>query len=345
MGGFAVEANIPIFVEYCKKCFSWFGPKIKLWATFNEPTCFAFVGYIAGLWCPGKLMKFELAGKVLLNLLKAHIIVYKELKAMPSGSERCIGLVHQHVRFMPRSNYAPHAKLLCDWMTYWFACDQMLRFFTTGVYKWKAPFRGTVIRYEDRSAPNSIDWWGINYYSYPCVSGFFGMGASDDNEPVADNSFRLYPPGLYASIQDASRLGVPIFITETGSADKAGKNRRQLIEGHVSMVEKAVREGMDVRGMYYWTLMDNIEWHEGFHINFGLYEWSPQPPSGPSQAMRLRAGSEALVETYHTWPEDLNDFKAFVANKSSPVKGDKQGRVVNCRMCFMYAFWSMSCCG
>ena len=51
-------------VAYCKRMFGWFSPKIKLWATFNEPTCFAFVGYIASLWGPGKLMKFTLGGEV-----------------------------------------------------------------------------------------------------------------------------------------------------------------------------------------------------------------------------------------------------------------------------------------
>ncbi len=41
------------------------------------------------------------------------------------------------------------------------------------------------------------------------------------------------------------------------------------------MVAKSIADGYDVRGMYYWTLMDNIEWHEGFHMKFGLYEWDP----------------------------------------------------------------------
>lgn len=42
---------------------------------------------------------------------------------------------------------------------------------------------------------------------------------------------------------------------------------------------KSLRDGYDVRGMYYWTLMDNIEWHEGFHMKFGLFEWDPAAPA------------------------------------------------------------------
>ncbi len=44
---------------------------------------------------------------------------------------------------------------------------------------------------------------------------------------------------------------------------------------HAVQVLKAVADGHDVRGAYWWTLMDNIEWHEGFHIKFGLYAWDP----------------------------------------------------------------------
>jgi len=40
-------------------------------------------------------------------------------------------------------------------------------------------------------------------------------------------------------------------------------------------IEKAIKEGIDVRGMFYWTLIDNFEWAEGYDIRFGLYEWNP----------------------------------------------------------------------
>ena len=50
----------------------------------------------------------SLAPQVLCTLLKAHVAAYKELKALPGGQEACIGMVHQHVRFVPKSGCTPH---------------------------------------------------------------------------------------------------------------------------------------------------------------------------------------------------------------------------------------------
>ena len=49
-------------------------------------------------------------------------------------------------------------RLLCKWMTYWFASESILRFFKTGVFEWKAPFRGVTVRYTCKEAPETIDW-------------------------------------------------------------------------------------------------------------------------------------------------------------------------------------------
>ncbi|KAG1665106.1 hypothetical protein FOA52_007797 [Chlamydomonas sp. UWO 241] len=315
-GGFETEANNPAFVEYCKVVFGHYQSKIKLWATFNEPTCVGFVGYIAGLWCPGKLCHFTEAGEVLLVLLKAHVAAWKAIKAMPGGKTACIGLVNQHIRFMPKSQWAPHIKLLCKWMTRWFASDCILKFFSTGVYEWVAPFRGITVKANIPEAVGTLDWWGINYYSYPCVSSWFVLGASDAKEPVSDIGFRIYPQGLYDSVRDATCLRVPIYITETGLADHAGKHRQYLIEGHTDALLRCVADGFDVRGMYYWTLMDNIEWHEGFHVKYGLFEWDPKKAGDALQNMKLRPGSAALKQRYESWPETVKGVQDMVAGAS-----------------------------
>eukprot|EP00798_Chlamydomonas_sp_ICE-L_P003474 gene3474-13535_t len=76
----------------------------------------------------------------------------------------------------------------------------------------------------------------------------------------------------------------------------------------------AINDGYDVRGVYFWTLMDNIEWHEGFHVKFGLCEWDPglksRPGSRDLKGMKLRPGSRALKEVYDSWPNDLAALKS-----------------------------------
>ena len=60
-------------------------------------------------------------------------------------------------------------------------------------------------------------------------------------------------------LQQMSTLDVPIYITETGIADAAGDRRPLWLETYIPEVERAVRDGMDVRGLMYWTLVDNFE--------------------------------------------------------------------------------------
>lgn len=64
LGGFADAKNIPLFVKYAQIMFKHFGKRIRFWASFNEPTCFCLVGYIMGMWCPGKRARLVLCGKV-----------------------------------------------------------------------------------------------------------------------------------------------------------------------------------------------------------------------------------------------------------------------------------------
>lgn len=71
--------------------FANFGQRIRLWATFNEPTCYTFCGWIAGIWAPGRLLKFKTAGRILGDMLQAHTEVYTRLKAMPGGNVAQIG--------------------------------------------------------------------------------------------------------------------------------------------------------------------------------------------------------------------------------------------------------------
>lgn len=314
-GGFLNSANIPVFLKYVETMFKLYGHRIRLWGTFNEPTVFAFVGYIMGLWAPGRTLGFVEAGEVLLNLLKAHVLAYKLIKSMEGGTNALVGIVHQHILFKPKTSVF-YVKSMCSWMSYWFGTKTILKFFQEGRFEWKAPFRGKVLQYDDPTAPSCLDWWGINYYSRPLIDWNFKMCGGHD-EPLADNDFRMHPDGMYESIKEASVMGVPIYITETGIADRGDSLRGRMIQEYYFQVLRAVNDGYDVRGIYFWTLMDNIEWHEGFRHKFGLYEFHPEQPRCPKVPIQLKPGSQALVILHKTWPDTHKEIKAFAIEQTS----------------------------
>jgi hypothetical protein len=83
-------------------------------------------------------------------------------------------------------------------------------------------------------------------------------------------------------------------------------------------VLRSMADGADVRGVFYWTLTDNIEWHHGFKMKFGLYEWDPLHPSNSDGTMRfrLRDGSKALQRIHAEWPDGLEEVRAYAKEQS-----------------------------
>ncbi|MDP6853774.1 MAG: family 1 glycosylhydrolase, partial [Candidatus Marinimicrobia bacterium] len=74
------------------------------------------------------------------------------------------------------------------------------------------------------------------------------------------------------ALKEISTLGKPIIVTENGIADVKDTLRAKWIKEYLSQLRRALNDGMDIRGYFYWSLMDNYEWAEGYHMKFGLYE-------------------------------------------------------------------------
>lgn len=307
LGGFTKEENIALFVNYCKKAFSLFGSGIRLWGTFNEATCVCFCGYVMGIWPPGNRMNFQVAGVVLLNMLRAHTAVYNAIKLLPGGRDAQVGMVHQHMRFEPKAKglSLSYVRPLTRWMTFWFGCDVILKYFQTGEFEWRAPMKGITLKVQDDKPP--LDWWGINYYSRLTIDWKFQVGGTN-GEGISDTGFPIHPAGMYRAIKDSSSLDVPIYITEWGMADGKDNQRHHLIGSYFNQIWKAISEGYDVQGIFYWTLMDNIEWHEGYHIKYGLYEWNFSEP----ERRTLRPHSKVLETIYKAVPDTLEEIKQSI---------------------------------
>jgi beta-glucosidase len=297
MGGFEKEENIDYFVRFSKKVFEKLGSRVPLWCTINEPTIYVFQGYLDFncVFPPAKAQgifsSFPLAAKVLRNLMQAHTEVYKSLKGMPHGEKAQIGLVHQYLSFHPWSIFTP-IECFPQWCLNEFMVDSVINFLKTGTfsYTWRFFFKESYQAPVDKSsnlpvAKQISDFVGLNYYSRVLIELKYtnllklqfekALESSPDvYETMTDMEYALYPFGIYKALHHMSEIGLPLYVTENGIADhKTVKDERRVrwIKEYLKSVSLALEDGIDVRGFFYWTLMDNFEWDRGFHSTFGLY--------------------------------------------------------------------------
>jgi beta-glucosidase len=157
------------------------------------------------------------------------------------------------------------------------------------------------IFFEKLPRPRSLDFLGVNYYTRNFIrfAGFlgthqFGTVCPNDHHSreigeVNDLGWEIYPPGIYQVVSPLRSFGLPVIITENGVCTKDDAVRQRYIEGHLAQLERARREGISIFGYFYWSLVDNFEWAEGFVPRFGIVDVDYS-----TQARRVRPSAETL---------------------------------------------------
>lgn len=308
-GGFTKAENIAFFVRFARRIFLEYSAYVSLWCTINEPSIVSLMGYFMGAFPPGT-KDLTTAGVVLKNMLWAHVQVYEILKAMPRGEESQIGLVHQYLRFEPYSKWNPFSSIICRYLTKNFH-ESILTFLRTGFFKFTIPFKGS-LSFSLPSAKGSYDFLGINYYSRALLKMQWSLkeplqAACYPDEVMTDMPYAVYPRGFYEALVDCSSLGKPIYVTENGIADERDDRREGFIRGYLEALSDAMKKGVDVRGYFYWSLLDNFEWAEGWKMRFGLYSFDPI-----TKKRTLKKGSQIyrqIIEEARGSTQDLTSHK------------------------------------
>ena len=291
--GFEKEENIKYFISFCIKVFNKYSNKVKYWCTINEPAVLAAQGYFNGIFPPG-IKKPQLSAEVLKNLLETHVRVFHTLKHLDNGNKVKIGLVKNINQFDPWNRWN-----ILDWIiSYYvnsFFNNSSIIFFKTGIFSVNIP--GLLsIYHKNKQAINSNDFIGLNYYSHNHVK--FKLSIKEpfiikykSNEIMTDMPYTIYGEGLYRAIKSISKLNLPIIITENGIADKKDDKRELYINRYLYAVYKSIKEGYNVTGYFYWSLMDNFEWAFGYDMKFGLYSVDFK-----TLKRSLRQGSNAFIK-------------------------------------------------
>ncbi len=109
---------------------------------------------------------------------------------------------------------------------------------------------------------SSLDFIGVDYY-------FSDRKTSKVSEFL---QWSIDPEGLHHVLRAAARYKKPIYVIENGIADAQDRSRSEYIRNHIDAVRLSIVTGVDVRGYFYWSLLDNFEWDKGFWPRFGLVE-------------------------------------------------------------------------
>jgi beta-glucosidase len=232
------------------------GDFCRLWITVNEPNVLAAHAYLLGVWPPSAKSP-RLAFRAQRRLLDAHDAAYRALKDA-RGDAAQVGVAH-HLRSVEPERPASRRDRT--------AAALFRRVFNDA-------FAAAACRH------GTQDFFGINYYSRDLVR-FSAKHAAElfverrvpSGAEVSDLGWEIHPRGLGELVRHwARRSRLPVYVTENGIADARDAKRGAFLVAHLAELERAIADGVDVRGYFHWSLLDNFEWAEGYTPRFGLVE-------------------------------------------------------------------------
>jgi beta-glucosidase len=300
-------ASVETFRRYARVCAQILRGLDALVITFNEPMVLLLGGYIQGCIPPG-VADAKKAMLALGNIARSHVAAREELLAECPGCQ--IGTSQNVVVFRPDRWWHPLDRAVTR-----LAAENYnhayLRALIDGELKIFMPGMATTRQVID-GARNSIDFVGLNYYTrahlrFITRPPFLEFHYRDvHGRGLTHIGWEEYPEGFAQMILEAKQeYGKPIWITENGIDDRGGSRRSRFLHDHWKQLMAAMKQGADVRGYLYWSLMDNFEWLEGWGPRFGLYfvdfETLERRPTPACHYFRRIATTRVLVppEPHH----------------------------------------------
>lgn len=265
------DQSVEYFLRYAEKVLSSI-EGVRHWITFNEPYVLILGGYFEGC-TPPAIRDISLGVAALTNILRAHADTYDLIHSVCPGAE--VSVAHNMAALAPWKSWNPMDKLLARIAGHFYN-HSLLDAFKSGLLRLDFPFQEKL----DIPVPirGKLDFFGVNYYTriHMRFNPFKKMGAEMrhldiEGRGLTDMGWEIHPKGLERVLRTASRLDVPLIITENGIATRDSQKKISFMREHVDVVERCIRSGMDIRGYFYWSLMDNYEWLQGLDAHFGLY--------------------------------------------------------------------------
>jgi beta-glucosidase len=283
------------FADYAAVVFEALHDRVRCWTTLNEPWCSSLLGYAEGVHAPGIREPWQ-ATPAIHHLLLGHGLAVQAMRAIDASRDFGISLNLQPIR---AADPEPGAALL-DGARRMDGLHN--RVWTEPLFQARYPddvvedleaFGGLPVQAGDLAViAQPLDFLGINYYAdellvsmpgatVPHTPGLLDVSSRHPGPDATDMGWPLTPDGLrdlLVTLKASYPELPPVYITENGAAyddplmDGAIHDSRRVayLDSHLRALHAAIESGVDARGYFEWSLLDNFEWAQGYHMRFGI---------------------------------------------------------------------------
>ena len=295
-GGWLNDESVDWFAGYAEKIVELYSDRVKYFITFNEPQCFIGIGYLQGVHAPGLQVSYKDAFQMAHNVLKAHGAA---VKAMRKAAKRPIkiGYAPTYNAHFPKTDSpedieatrraffdCPDLSPRVLWNVSWWSDPVVLgKYPEDGLRKYRE-YLPTITNEDMELISQPIDFYAQNIYNGSEIEA--GPGGAPVVVPYPSDAPRttmgwpITPKSLYWGPRFLTeRYPLPFYISENGTAmpDRLtpdGKvhdtGRIAFLSSYLAELERAADDGVDIRGYFLWSFMDNFEWAKGYVPRFGI---------------------------------------------------------------------------
>lgn len=287
LGGWANRDCAHWFADYAHSLFRMLGGQVAHWVTLNEPWVMVHEGYVSGTHPPG-LGSLPQARQAAHNLLRGHALAVQAFRA--DGGAGQIGLVvNLEPQYAASDSVADQAAMRRThaWLNRQFLDPVFFGQYPDELGEIYGPDWPPFPEADWRLIPEPMDFLGINYYSRAVVRSAPGCGPLQAERVRQGQSahtamgWEVFPEGMTRCLDWVKRRygEIPLYITENGAAfadappergHLADPDRIAYFRAHVQAAWAALEGGVNLKGYFAWSLLDNFEWAFGYSKRFGL---------------------------------------------------------------------------
>ncbi|ONI89513.1 beta-glucosidase [Saccharothrix sp. ALI-22-I] len=294
-GGWRNRDTAYRFAEYAALAHERLADRVQLWTTLNEPWCSAFLGYANGIHAPG-VVDPKASLEAAHHLMLGHGLAVEAMRAQAPADHR-FSIVLNFCSVWVDDDASLDAARKVDGLQNRLFLDPLAgRGYPEDVVEdtaWLGDWTSVVRDGDLDVIATPIDWMGVNYYSPTRVAvaddplvvsggpfpGLRGVEFLPARGEVTGFGWEVDARGLTELLERLQRdVGLPLVITENGSAfpdvveggEVVDEARTRYLVDHLRAVHRAIAAGVDVRGYFAWSLLDNFEWAAGYSQRFGI---------------------------------------------------------------------------